>query len=72
MGSGGEGDPAFCLLALAPVFGIRLGGGWRAWRIWIINTLFTFAIAYSGRCNGSHAMPNAPPPALPSAAPSTV
>jgi drug/metabolite transporter (DMT)-like permease len=35
------------LLALAPFFGIRLGGGWRTWRVWILNTLFTFAIAYS-------------------------
>jgi drug/metabolite transporter (DMT)-like permease len=35
------------LLALAPVFGVRLGGGRRAWRVWIVNTLFTFAIAYS-------------------------
>lgn len=35
------------LLCLAPVFGVRFGGGWRVWRVWIINCLFTFCISYS-------------------------
>jgi drug/metabolite transporter (DMT)-like permease len=35
------------LLAIAPFFGVRLGGGWRTWRVWILNTLLTFCISYS-------------------------
>ena len=34
------------LLTLARVLGVRLGGGWRIWRLWIVNTLFTFCISY--------------------------
>lgn len=35
------------LLCLAPFFGVRFGGGWRVWRVWIINGLLTFCISYS-------------------------
>ena len=35
------------LLALVRVFRVRLGGGWSAWKVWLVNTLFTFCLAYS-------------------------
>lgn len=35
------------LLALLPVFRVRLGGTRREWLIWGSNALFTFALAYS-------------------------
>lgn len=35
------------LLILARVFGVRLGGGRRAWLVWIINALCTFCLSYS-------------------------
>src|SRR6185369_7590536 len=35
------------LLLIAPFFGVKLGGGWRTWRVWIINTVLTFCISYS-------------------------
>lgn len=35
------------LLALARVFGVGLGGGRRAWLVWIVNALCTFCLSYS-------------------------
>jgi drug/metabolite transporter (DMT)-like permease len=35
------------LLVLVRIFGVRLGGGWGVWKVWIVNTLFTFCLAYS-------------------------
>jgi drug/metabolite transporter (DMT)-like permease len=35
------------LLLIAPFFGVKLGGGSRTWRVWIINTILTFCISYS-------------------------
>lgn len=35
------------LLALLPVFRVRLGGSRREWLVWVTNALFTFCIAYS-------------------------
>jgi drug/metabolite transporter (DMT)-like permease len=34
------------LLALAPFFGVKLRADRRTWRVWIINTLFTFCLSY--------------------------
>jgi len=37
---------AAVLLTLAPFFGVRFEGGRRAWRMWLVNMVFTFCISY--------------------------
>jgi drug/metabolite transporter (DMT)-like permease len=41
------GIASAALLALFPVFKVRLGGSRREWTVWIANGLFTFCLSYS-------------------------